>query len=58
MNTKLLSKISIVSIITASILFTGCDSKSSEAQVIEQKQVVTKEVKVTTPEIKKKKNLK
>lgn len=53
MNTKLLSKISIASIITASILFTGCDSKSSEAQVIEQKPAVTKEVKVTTSKVKK-----
>lgn len=53
MNTKLLSKISIASIITASLLFTGCDSKSSEAEVIEKKQEVSKEVKVTTPEVKK-----
>ncbi len=56
MNYKLLSKISIASVITASILFTGCGEKtSSEAQVVEQK---TTNTNVETPSVKKNEEVK
>ena len=46
MNTKLLSKLTISSIITASLLLTGCGEKTDEAEKIEKK-VITKIEKVT-----------
>lgn len=56
MNTKLFSKISIASIITASLLLTGCNNDSSKAEAIEQKPTATKKddkIVVKKPEVKK-----
>lgn len=43
MNTKLFSKITIASIITASILFTGCGDKADEATKIEKTTIIKTE---------------
>lgn len=43
MNTKLFSKITIVSIITASILLTGCGEKTDEAKKIEKPTIIKKD---------------
>lgn len=43
MNTKLFSKITIASIITASILFTGCGDKADEAKKIEKPTIIKTE---------------
>lgn len=53
MNTKtLLSKLSIASIIAASLLLSGCDNKSSEAQAIKPTSPDSKaEVKVQTKKV-------
>jgi thioredoxin-related protein len=52
MNTKLLSKVTITSVILASILFSGCNDSTSEAQVVKQEPKMIKKKEATFKEIK------
>lgn len=52
MNTKLLSKVTITSVILASILFSGCNDSTSEAQVVKQEPKMIKKKEATFEEIK------
>lgn len=49
MNTKFLSKITMASVIVASIIFTGCGEKTtSDAKMIEKKPTIKKDEKVAS----------
>ncbi|PLY04198.1 MAG: phosphoribosylformylglycinamidine cyclo-ligase [Arcobacter sp.] len=59
MNKKFLSKITVASIITASIIFTGCgDKTTSKAKVIENKPTIIKNEKVASVPSEKKEEVK